>query len=427
MNKTLYQRACRVIFGQELGARTQKFLSHIAASFTGGLSAFALLFITNMIVARILGPEEYGRYTVFFSCAQFLALFFVLELDVSALYFLGKKSVQHIQRIHSALMHLFAINITLFSVIAVVVYYVYDFQTISLMSFVGVIVMAFSFAFKRMIDAFLRAEKKFSIQSGLRFAEAISVIASVGMIFYFLEYKSFYGYVYSIIFGGVVFCVVGGFFVRTVFVWKKWHAKTTKKIFRYTIRGVINTCVNGIVKNTDKFLIVGLLGASTVGLYAVYFTASVTIGARLTQLFINVFFPSVRSNVSNRARIYAKINTMVVRFFVPLVICASLGVAGIVFLYGHAYAFIWLWVVLCGVYIAVHFCASLYGWFLSSISTRGYTLYNISFLYGIAGYIAVIGVSSVAGIFSVPVFFVALIVYRFISGVFCFYHVRGLL
>ena len=421
---TLFDRVHCLVLGGNAGVNTKKFAKNVSVSFAGGLSAFVLLFVASIIAARALGPEEYGKYSVFFSIAQITSLLFVLELDVSSLYFLSQKAVQK-KKITSSIMLMFFINVVVFSLLAMSVYYFFELKNISLGVFVAALVMGLSFALKRMVDAFLRSQEKFMTQSILRFIEAFSVIVLMCVIFFYFERTAYIGYVASIVFGGVVFIFFGVLFLRDMITFHGWNTEQVNEIFRYNAYGLINAFVNGIVKNADKLVAATLLGLTAAGVYAVYFTASVTIGARVTQIFMNVFFPSVRNNVKDISAIYKKINKICIKLFVPFFLCASFCVAFIILLYGKAYEFVWLWIILGGLYIAVHFFASLYGWLLSSISQHGYKFYNTSFFYGAVAYGTVIAFALVSDTFSITTFFVALILYRMVSGVFCFFAIRN--
>lgn len=421
--QNMFNKVHRVVIGGDAGQNMRYFAKNVSVSLVGGLSAFALLFLASIIAARVLGPEEFGKYAVFFSIAQIASLFFVLELDVSALYFLAQKTKQQ-KIITASIIWMFLINICVFSFLALSIHHFFDFGNISLWVFVLALVMGLSLALKRMIDAFLRIDEKFTIQSLLRIVEAVSVLIVMLIGFYVLEYRAYFGYAVSIIIGGAMFSVCGLWYVRSFVVVRGWNAKKINEIFRYNAYGMINTFVNGVVKNLDKILIATFLGLSAAGIYAVYFTASVVIGARVTQIFMNVFFPSVRKNSKNNKNIYKKINKVFIKLFIPLFLCTTGGVACIVWLYGDAYQFVWTWVICGGFYIVIHFFASLYGWMLSSVSQSGYKFYNVSFVYGAVAYSTIVFFGFMLDLLSITTFFGALIAYRAVSGGFSFYALR---
>ncbi|PID52766.1 MAG: hypothetical protein CR972_00215 [Candidatus Moraniibacteriota bacterium] len=425
--KKIFNKIHRIFFGRDAGQNMHIFAKNVLVTFFGGISAFGVLFFVNVFAARMLGPEEYGKYSVFLSIAQLLSLLFVLELDVSALFFLSKKNIEEKRVITASIMNIFMISIIVFSLLALSIFYFIDVKDVSFLAFIGVLSLGFVFAFERMMDAFLRSDGKYHIQSFLRFLDAVLVACALCVFFFVFKNATFYSYVGSVIFGSFFFGIFGLFFVRSILSRCIWNTKKISEIFRHNSYGLVNAMINGVIKNTDKILIASILGLGMSGIYAAYFTSSIIVGERIVQLFVNVFFPTMRDNTKNISRIYAKINAVFIKLFVFLFICASFGVFLMVSLYGKEYTIVWMWIVLGGLYIVVHFFASLYGWMLSSISTKGYKYYNVAFLYGAVAYGSVLVVSLVLDVFSVTSFFIALICYRAVSGTFSFFTVRNLI
>jgi hypothetical protein len=50
------------IFGHEMGEEMRKFLGHLSWSFFGIFFSALILFVVNILAARILGPDGYGKY-----------------------------------------------------------------------------------------------------------------------------------------------------------------------------------------------------------------------------------------------------------------------------------------------------------------------------------------------------------------------------
>jgi O-antigen/teichoic acid export membrane protein len=421
--KKYLNKTHRIVFGTDAGENMIQFTKNISMSFSGGLISFGVLFIANVIATRVLGPEEYGKYAIVFSIAQMLALFYVLELDVSALYFLADKKDED-KSLSSSINAMFLINIAVFTLLAISLYTFIVPTNISQFAFISALCMALSFAFKRMIDAYLRVNHQFKKQSIFKIAEAITVVSILIILFYAFSNKDYFSYVNAIILGGIVFVVLGGVVVRKKLILTKVNKDNINKIFEYNVFGLIGASVNGIIKNIDKLIVVAFLGITNGGIYAAYFTASVLIGARLTQLFVNVFFPTLRVQKNNKVKIFSKINKLFFKTFVPLVLIASVGVGGIIWFYGAQYPIVWYWILLGGLYIGVHFFASLYGWLLSSFSKQGYKKYNLSFLYSFFIYAIIIGMAIGLNYFNITILLSALIIYRMVSGLIVFNDIR---
>ncbi len=417
--KKCVNKTHHLVFGYDAGVRTVTFTKNVSLSFSGGIIAFAILFAASVVAARVLGPEEYGKYAVVFSIAQMLSLFFVLELDVSALYFLSKKDAKN-KDIISSINVMFFINIAVFTFFGISLFQLFAPSDMSSTAFVGAIVMALIFALKRMVDAYLRVENRFKMQAIFKIVEAITVVSVIAVLFYLAGRTEYFSYIISVILGGTVFVALGGVLVRDKLTVRSATVQSMNTVFGYNVFGIIGAIVNSVVKNIDKLIVVAFLGAAVGGIYTVYFTASVIIGARLTQLFINVFFPTVRAHHKNKRQIFTKINTLFLKTFIPLIIIASGGVFIIILLYGSQYPVVWWWIVLGGIYIAVHFFASLYGWLLSSVSRKGYKKYNLSFVYSFLAYAIILATAFAYDFFGVATLLSALIVYRVVGGLISF-------
>jgi len=415
----------RIIFGVDAGTRTISFAKNLSFSFIGGTMAFGIMFIASIVAARVLGPETYGKYAVVFSIAQMLSMFFVLELDVSALYFLSK-NIKEDKDIVASINVMFLVNIIMFTFLGVSIYQLMMPLDISGFAFACAFAMALVFAIKRMVDAFLRIKNKFKKQAISKIAESITVIGVLGVFFWAIFQQEYYSYVIAIILGGVVFIVFGGALVRDMFLVRGATSKNMNTVFRYNIFGIVGATVNSVIKNVDKIVVVAFLGATVGGVYAVYFTASVIVGARMTQLFMNAFFPAVRSSTTNFQLIFQKANILFYKTFIPLIAVASVGVWIIIALYGPQYPVVWYWILLASVYIVVHFFASLYGWLLSSISRDGYKRYNLSFVYGGIAYGLFLLIISVNDLFGIAALLMALILYRVVGGIISFLRLRDI-
>lgn len=416
MFAALMHRAHRMIIGGDAGQNMMRFARHLSVTITSGTGAFILLFFTNVLVARILGPQEYGVYAIIFSVAQILALLFTLELDVSALYFLSDRGEDK-KKITASILIMFGINVAVFTFFAVSIYLLSGFSQITQSGLIWAIVIAIAYAAKRLTDAFLRSQERYSAQALLRILEAMIICLGVLGLFFIVKKIDIYAYAIMIVGGAGVFVISGLSIVRSIMSVTQSTSDSINEIFRYNIYGLINAVINGIVKNVDTLLVAAILGTQVAGIYAVYFTAIVVFGARITQLVMSVFFPALRARKDSIVSVFHRVTRMMMRTFVPLAFFAVVGIGAVIFVYGEAYPFVWQWIVLGGIYIAVHFFASLYGWMLSSVSRNGYRQYNMSFFVGFLFYIVVIGGAYMAGIFSITVMIVAMIIYRMICGV----------
>ncbi len=79
------------IFDHEMGIKMKRFLTNLSWSFFGGFIATGMMFALNMVAGRILGPEEYGKYSSAVVLTGVLATIFVLNLDISSIRYLADR------------------------------------------------------------------------------------------------------------------------------------------------------------------------------------------------------------------------------------------------------------------------------------------------------------------------------------------------
>ena len=406
----------RRIFGTSMGERTHAFMRQAIYSICGGMGVFILLFAANVIAARTLGAEEYGRYAVFIAIAQILSMVYVMELDIAALYFLaGKKDVDH--DTVSSIFVMYSVNVIMFSFLFWSIYLFFGISTFSVGAMVGVMGMAYIIGWKRFVDAFMRIKDLFGWQAIIRIAEGLVVLGIVVACVIYEGHMTHQMYIAALMCGSLLVIVWGGSLVGSMISWKAWNKERMNEIFRYNMHGYIGAFINGVIKNLDTVIIAAVLGTVAAGVYTAYFTASVVIGARITQLVVSVLFPSMRAHQDRLRSIIYKIDRFGLWMSMPLLVLSCGGVALIMLLYGTAYPFMWQWVILGGMYIVINFFVSIYEWILSSTSRKGYRLHNLSYVFGFVIYSLIIVSAFLMHELSITIFLGALITYRIVSGI----------
>jgi O-antigen/teichoic acid export membrane protein len=71
------------LFGHSIGDEMREFLHNLSWSFFGGIVAAAIMFATNVLAGRWLGPVEHGKYNLIVAISSFLVAFMILGLEVS--------------------------------------------------------------------------------------------------------------------------------------------------------------------------------------------------------------------------------------------------------------------------------------------------------------------------------------------------------
>jgi len=214
-----FERYYHTITGSTLNIPAKKFLRNLSFSLGGGLIAFAILFVLNIIAARLLGPEEYGKYSLIVAVANIFAIVCVLDLDVSITRFSAKENLlKNKQR---------AITTGTFFVWGLIVVFlglVYECRELiqSVFSFsqtmlylavlLGVII-----SLKRLYESVLRGLDLFFWYALGRIGESVVIGTAFLGIFFGNYLDGFSSYTYAVIIGGFVAIVLYSIISRNFF------------------------------------------------------------------------------------------------------------------------------------------------------------------------------------------------------------------
>ncbi|MFZ2187699.1 MAG: lipopolysaccharide biosynthesis protein [Candidatus Moraniibacteriota bacterium] len=323
------------IFGHEMGEEMRKFLSHLSWSFFGGIIASILMLGVNIGMGRYFGPEEYGKYNFVLILSQFLLIFVYLGTDVSSIKFLsGEKESSEKKAFFSSSFYFVLFMILLlwiaygFAYSKIEHYFNVDSQYVFLALIFGSVL-----GVKGIVDGYLRAYSLFRFQAILRVIEAITIIAFLFLILKMIGIKEYQYYVYAVAGGAVLFSLVTLFRLRENFGVFQWSS--LKLMLSYGNVILIGTIFGTTFNSLDKIIVAKYLGVAQLGIYSAYFMTSTNLIAQMTQVFNNVFFPTI-SQVADTAYV-AKINTLIKWFFVPGGIILSLVLYGVLLVFGKAY------------------------------------------------------------------------------------------
>lgn len=414
-NKTK-EHECIPFLNTSFSKKETKFLNHLSLSFFGGIIGALLLLSANILAGRYLGPTEYGYYAIVYSIAQFIALFLVIEVDVAMIRFVAR-DIKLRPFYQSAAVILFAGSISL-GILLLIIFSPFIVQHFDITSHLYwlAIILALSFSIKRMVDAFLRAHTLFSAQAFIRILEGITVLFGLFFFYQIIRIQNFEGYITALIIGGAVFTIFGSItlWFKRIFTWH-YSTKILKKLFQFARFGIIGMISNATVKNIDKVIVAFYLGAEVVGLYMAYFTASIVVIARIVQMFVNVYFPTISAQ-KNIAHLLKRADHATLFLFPMIFLGSAITMTGILYLYGPAYELHVYWIILFALYATVHFCASIYGWLLASISEYSYRKFNEAHFYGLIAFLSILLTSITFDRFSVEIVIIALIANRIIAG-----------
>jgi O-antigen/teichoic acid export membrane protein len=428
MNKETIQKKIEYfwqkVFGKKMGDTSKKFLKNMSLSFVGGIIAFATLFLVNILAARFLGPEEYGRYMFFASIATAFSIFLVLEADAGISYSLSRAKREGQSKIISSIVFLFLIISLLFTSFV----FLFKEQFLSFLNYFietdnntifFIIGLAVIFSLKRLQEGILRGKKLFLPQLIIKILEAFSVLVIFFAIYKLFGVNKYFDYFQAVFWGSFIAIFGTIIILRKDISFFKISLSSVKSIYKYSRLGFINSIATLILKNADKFLVIAFFDIKTVGIYAAYYTVSILPAARINQLFINVYFPSISSGVNKKA-LYEKIKKTLKISFIPIFFIAIFFIYTLILLFGSKYPINYLWIILLSVYVAIHFFASISAWTLSGFSEDGFSWHNKGIFWGLIVFLILIGVAIIVNKFSISFLIFSFIINRLVVGVYSF-------
>ena len=323
------------LFQHEMSDQMIIFLRHLSWSVAGGISASAIMMIFNIYAGRLMGPEEFGKFSLISTISQIFIIPMLFGLDVSNLVAISKnKDISDRKRIISSTMYF-----VLFSSILLTIIFIFSLNYLNLRFSLGksFFVIAFVYSIligcKTFLDSIIRGLHLFKYQ----FLGKIAEIIFLGIIFYFTfilgNRHDYYFFAISLI---------SGFIVLSAVYLKKIIPFITRFDFSSLIKQLslgrvifFGTALTVSFNSIDKLIIVKYLTFADLGIYSAYYLVSVNLIAQLTQMFVNVFLPSI-SGINYRI-VVNKIDRLFALSSFPLIILMIGVILLVISLFGSKY------------------------------------------------------------------------------------------
>ena len=87
------------VFGHAMSDEMRKFLGNLSWSFFGGIIAAGATFTVNIVAGRLLGPEEYGKYSLVFLISQIFLIPMIFGMDTAIARTISKEVSQDVESI----------------------------------------------------------------------------------------------------------------------------------------------------------------------------------------------------------------------------------------------------------------------------------------------------------------------------------------
>ncbi len=366
------------VFHEKISDEVKDFLKRLSYVGAGRFIAIPLSFTFNILAGRILGPGEYGKFALVQSVSMFLYIPMLFGFNTAIVkYSSEKESTDRRSRIISTAY----ILIFFFTIGPVIFYFVFSSQLSNMFSishglFYLSLISAVLFVFYTLTTSTLKG--LFKMKTFAIFQPVYATIVLLAFLFFIVnDFLSFKSMVYPIFLAyGITSAILLVFFLRKYlrFEFDRYWAKT---LTQYSMFAVIGGLSFVFYTNIDRILINRYMTVVDVGIYRVYYMASVNIVGILWNSFNAVFFPTV-SKYENKEAVFNRINKLMpflIGLGIPLVLLCEFVILK---LYGSQYPMSFPLMLIFAVVSILVVWYGLYAWTFDSLGIRGVKLDMLS-------------------------------------------------
>jgi O-antigen/teichoic acid export membrane protein len=323
------------IFRQAMSEEMRNFLGHLSWSFLGGGIAAAVMMIINIGAGRLMGPIEYGKYGLVLAIGQIFMIPILFGLDISGVRLISKEKdeEQKIKNISSIFYCILFSSLVFILIFLIFHNFVSEKFNVNSTILSIAALYAIITSLRAIADIFARGFFLFKKQFFARIFELGTTTVLFSLFFFYYVKRNYIFYMLALLGGSLVFffLLLKRYLVRMT----RFDYQSLKKQISYSSIFMLDTTLATVFNSLNTLLIAKYLGVLELGIYMAYITASTGMVMQVTQMFINVFFPSVAKVFSKS--IIIKLERLVRIFFIPGFIVISGIIFIIIKLFGKSY------------------------------------------------------------------------------------------
>jgi len=365
------------IFGHPIGPEMKIFLGNLFWSFLGGVVASAVALVINILAGRLLGPQEFGKYSLALVIGEYLLIVFYLGLDTASLRAVAKsRNENEIKWNISSASYFVLTSMVVFSTLALTFSKTLAniFSTTPGVVFVAVF-LAIATGIKLLFNGFIQGTHQFKHQFIGKIVEAVIIIISFSTIFFYLHRYTYSSYVAVIVLGAAAIIIT--FFLKLKKYFRNFHKPTLLAQFSYGKLFLLSTALGTIFASVDKLAINRFLDVSQLGIYMAYYLVSIGLISQISQMFNNVFIPTIAKSL-NKA-IFGKLERLIYLAVVPLTVLIIAIVYVAMIFFGKKYSVVPNLAISFGIFATLKLLLSTYNSIIITLSKSIYKNYIIKY------------------------------------------------
>lgn len=367
----LFDRLYSYLLGESMGPEIRKFVASLGYLSLSAVIGGGSIFVFTILAGRLLGPTHYGQYSLVTSIANFAIIPMLMGFNLSVVKRLSKGA-------NTDILTTSFLSVSLFVACTVgLMLLFHNFFTklfnIPYQLLVVAIIFSAILTFYILIKSFLQGLKKFKLYAIYEIIFSLVTLISFILLVFVFKMREYtapagaqsLGYLLAII---VVLILLAKNIKSMRFV--KSHFN---ELLGYGVYVGLTGIFGYVLGNIDRLVINHYQGASSVGLYAAYFTTPMIIISQILLIFTTAFFP-IACKYNDKSKILKKLNTITLKTILVVPFINFIIVSAIVFLFGKQYPY--------NLPIALMFSASatffiyynVYSWLMASEGRRGVKL-----------------------------------------------------
>jgi len=358
-----------MVFKEAPGPKANEFIKNLGyVALTLGI-AKALIFVFQIVVARILGVSEYGKYTVIFSLSQILYIFLTLGITGGFVKYLSEKEDKKgvTELLSTTAISLSSIGILVVSAMLLLSPHLSALLQMPQKYFLAALLLAIVCGIWTYSQTILRGLKKPRIVGNMH--AVLNIVAFVFVVGLFYYEKGAIAPLIAISAGHIASsCLALPTFMK--YFRFRFQFDLLKKIVNYSKYIFLGSLFNAGVLYFNSLLLNSFMTFKEVGLYQAYNVATMGITSFVASGLLSINFFPVASAYKRKDILFKKMNKLIIRsplFFIGILISSVV----IFVFYGKEYAldfYLLFAFSLASILMLIHLS---YIWFSASINTQG--------------------------------------------------------
>jgi O-antigen/teichoic acid export membrane protein len=360
------------VFGQPVGEEMQNFTKNIGLMSLGTIGGAFFFFIVNITAGRLLGPTEYGKYSLITSLGQIFIVPMILGISTSSIKYISSSKNKYKKQLIAQ--NAFFLTI-FFTFLSSITFLVFNSQISKLLKinnqiFFFTLIYSIFLSFKYISEAIVKGVHQFKLLSYLEFINLFSIfLFFFAYIFIFKNYN-FQSLLIPIIIGLLIYIIIFSNKNHQIVTRLKPNKSIIKTIMSYGKYATLGAISGIAIGNMDKLILNRYMSLADIGTYSIYLSSSSFVGNYLLQIFIQVFFPTV-SSIKEKYQVSKKIIKLFIFTTIPIFLINICSTSVILFFMGGKYEINLTYILLFSFLSILTIFSNILWWLINSYGKQG--------------------------------------------------------